>query len=318
MNSSRRTRRATVSLTTAALLGGGLLAGCSHSVPVAQGAASSSTPAAPTVSAKPTVSARLSATPVKSTVAAAPSAPPAKSTVAAAPSAAPVKSTVAAAPSATTPAALSASDLLSAAQAAVRSSGSVHTDVTYTSNGTALHYSDDATPTEGRQVVTDGNGGQETVLLVNGIGYVQGNAEALEVLSGLSAQQAGQFAGQWIEVRPGQKLGPAAFSDVISGLSLPSVASELTLSGAPSLVKPITIGGQPANGLQGTTSAADGFPIPATSVLYVADNAQRLPVQLSVQGNGYTYQMTFSQWGEAVHLTAPTQTIPATQVTPVS
>jgi hypothetical protein len=251
----------------AALLGGGLLAGCGHSAPVAQGAASSATPVRSTVTAEPT--------------------------------------------------ALSAPDLLSAAQAAVRSAGSVHADVTDTSDGATVRYTDDATATGGREVVTIGQTRLVTFLLINRIGYVQGTAAGLEAFAKLTGQQAQQFADQWIEVRPGQKLGSLTFSDVTEVLSLPSIASVFTLSGTPSLVKPTTIGGQPVDGLLGTP-APGAFSAPATFVLYVADGPQRVPVHLSVQGKGYSYQMTFSHWHEAVQLTAPTGAIPATDVRPPS
>jgi hypothetical protein len=302
-----------VSLTTVALLGGGLLAGCGHSAPAAPGVSASVTSAQTTVSAEP------SATTGGSTATAEPSATPVKSTVAAAPSVTPVKSTVTAKPSATEPAALSASELLNAMKAAIQSGGSVHNDSTGTFTGSpAVHYTVDATPTGGRQVLTIGQSGQVTILLIDGIGYVQGNAQGLENFSsGLSAQQAKQFAGQWIEIRPGQKLGLASFSDVTGGLSLPSIASSIALGAAPSLVAPTTIGGQPVDGLQGTLPASDGLPAGSTAVLYIAQST-RLPVRLRAQGPGYTDQMTFSRWHEPVDLTVPTPTIPAPEVTSVS
>jgi hypothetical protein len=195
----------------------------------------------------------------------------------------------------------------------------VHNDGTVISSGSpTVHYTVDATATGGRQVVTIGQTGQVTILLINGIGYVQGNVQGLESFAtGLSAQQAKQFAGQWIKIRPGQKLGTASFSDVTGGLSLPSIASSIALGAAPSLVAPTTIGGQPVDGLQGTPPASDGLPAGSTAVLYVAQST-RLPVQLRFQGQGFTGQMTFSRWHEPVDLTVPTATIPATKVTPVS
>jgi len=310
VNTYWQARAAAVSLTTAALLGGGLLAGCGHSAPAAQGGAS-------IVSAQTTVSAAPSATSAGSTATAEPSATPAGSTATAERSAAPVKSTVAAAPSATKPAALSAPELLNATEAALQSAGSVHSDATITAaGGSAVQYTGDATPTGGRQVLTIGQAGQVTILLINGIGYVQGNVQGLEgFASGLPAQQAAQFAGQWIEIRPGQKLGSASFSDVTGGISLPSIASSIALSGTPSLLTPTTIGGQAVDGLQGTPSAADGVPAPATAALYVAQST-RLPVLLRIQSPSYTGQITFSDWHEPVNLTAPAVTIPATKVTP--
>ena len=51
----------------------------------------------------------------------------------------------------------------------------------------------------------------------------------------------------------------------------------------------------------------------------MTDNSLLRPVLLEVTNAGsYKYQMSFSDWGETVHLTAPTDAIPASSVTPAS
>jgi hypothetical protein len=51
----------------------------------------------------------------------------------------------------------------------------------------------------------------------------------------------------------------------------------------------------------------------------VTDDSLLRPVLSEVtNAGGYTYQVSFSRWGETVHLTAPANTVPASSVTPVS
>ena len=63
------------------------------------------------------------------------------------------------------PAAMSASSLLSAALSSLRSAGSVHVDVAGALPGGSVAFSDDATATGGRQLVTFDGTGHATILL---------------------------------------------------------------------------------------------------------------------------------------------------------
>jgi len=277
MDTNQRPRAAGAALTLSMLAGVGLLAGCTSG-------GSSTTPP--------------------------PASAPARPTGTAAPTA------VASSPGALSPSAspggLSPSAFLHAAQAAVRSGGSVHVDITDSSASGSIHFSDDDTASGGRQVVTLSNGGRVTILLIDGIDYVQANAVALEGFFQVPQAQAEQTADQWIKLSAGEKIGASTYDDVTAGITLSSVADELALAGTLKPAKPSTVGGQPVTGVEAAMPASAKLPASARNVLYATDNSLHRPVVLEVLDAGsYKYLMSFSQWGETVHLTAPANSIPA-------
>jgi len=278
MDTNQRPRAAGAALTLSMLAGVGLLAGCTS------GGSSTALPST--------------------------SAPTRPAGTAAAPTA------VASSPGALSPSAspggLSPSAFLHAAQAAVRSGGSVHVDITDSSASGSIHFSDDDTASGGRQVVTLSNGGRVTILLIDGTDYVQANAAALEGFFQVPPAQAEQNADQWIKLSAGEKIGTSTYDDVTAGITLSSVADELALAGTLKPAKPSTVDGQPVTGVEAPMPASAKLPASARNVLYATDNSLHRPVVLEVLDAGsYKYLMSFSQWGEAVHLTAPANSIPA-------
>jgi hypothetical protein len=215
--------------------------------------------------------------------------------------------------------ALSAPALLHAAQAAVRSGGSVHIDLHLSEKNIFTVYSEDSAATGGRQVITVQKTGHMTILLIQGVGYVQANLPAMEGFFGLPQLQAGQYAGKWIVIRPGEKLGESTYDDITAGITLQSVASGQMAEGSPlSLVKPTTIDGQPVDGLQAPAAASNALPASVQQVLYVSDNSMRRPVLIQWHGGGVTGSVSFSKWHETLRLTAPADPTPASLVTPDS
>jgi len=213
----------------------------------------------------------------------------------------------------------SAPAVLSGALAALRSGVAVHTDVTDSTTNGSLTYSDDSTASGGRQVITIDGAGHVTILFIAGVGYVQADAKGLEGVFAVPEAQAGQFAGQWIALRPGDKLGSSTYDDVTAGITLSSVASELEQSGTLTLSPAATVAGQRVLGVQAPLPASDQLPATARNVLYVTDNALLRPVESEVTGAGsYKYDMTFTRWGETLHLSAPANAIPASDVTPAT
>lgn len=220
---------------------------------------------------------------------------------------------------AATPVVRSASALLRDAQAAVRSAGSVHAEFSVSTAGNSIIMSDDDTTDGGRQVMTVDKVGHATILFIAGVGYVQANALGLQGFFGVPQAQAEEFAGQWIALRPGNKLGTNTYADVTDGITLSSVAGELAPSGTPSLAAPTTIGGQRVLAVKAPLPSGAQAPAGALGVLYVTNDARLRPVQEdAVHAGSYKYQVSFSRWGEPVHLAAPSNSIPATDVTPTS
>jgi hypothetical protein len=182
-----------------------------------------------------------------------------------------------------------------------------------------VSYSDDATASGGRQVITVDGTGHATILFINGVGYVQADAVSLVDLFQLPQAQAEQVAEQWIALRPGNKLGESTYDDVTGGITLSSVATELAPAGHPSLTAPTTVDGQRVLAVRAPLPASSQLPATARAVLYVTDNSLLRPVLSEVINAGsYKYQISFSHWGETLHLSAPANPIPASDVTPVS
>src|SRR5579863_3298715 len=125
-----------------------------------------------------------------------------------------------AAPASAPPAGMSAAGLLSAARAALTAGGSVHVDITANSPSGQVAFSEDASASGGRQVITIDGTGRATILLIDGVDYVQADAEALQGLFQASLQQATQDGGKWISLAPGEKLGTSTYDDVTAGITL--------------------------------------------------------------------------------------------------
>jgi len=259
MNTHRRPRASAITLTVSALLGLGMLAGCT----------SGGSSASPSAAGTPAASG----------------------------------------------AAMSAPRLLSAALAALRAGGSVHVDISSIAHGGTVAFSDDATGNGGRQVITIDGTGHATILLIDGVDYVQADTQGLQGFFELPLTQAEQAAGQWISLRPGQKLGTSSYNDVTAGITLSSVATELQVGSPLSKSAPATVAGQPVIGVQAPAPASDGLP-GAKMVLYVTADAALRPVRYELVGGGSTKNtISFSRWGEKLSLTAPPNAVPASSLT---
>ncbi|HUN36241.1 MAG TPA: hypothetical protein VMU95_29940 [Trebonia sp.] len=280
-------KRSLPAWTLAALAGLGLVAGCTG------GGGTSTTPAPKASrSAGP-------AAPGSSPVAGAPASP----TVA--PAATPLS------PRQSPPA------VLAAALAALKDGPAVHVGISATTSQGAITFSDDANARGGRQLITTSYGGSVTILFIAGVGYVQGNAVGLVGLDEVPQSQAQSEAGRWISISPGEELGQDSYDDVVDGITLSSVASELSITGPLTLTGPTTVAGQSAIAVQGRAPASMQLPATARVTLYVSASDAR-PLRYEVSGvSGYQNQITFSDWGEKLTLATPSGAVPASGGTPI-
>jgi hypothetical protein len=215
----------------------------------------------------------------------------------------------------------SASARLRAAQDALRAAGTVHVDVTSSASGTSgtsVQFSDDSAASGGRQLVTFNKTGHATILFIPGTAYLKADVPALEGFLGCDQAQAEAAANRWVYLRPGDKFCGTDYDAVTDGITLSSVAGELAMkNGTATATAPATIAGQRVVGVQGQVSGGQ-LPAPAKEVLYLTDDARLRPV-LSVQtAAGIKSEISFSQWGEQLTLTAPKGAVPASSVTPAS
>jgi hypothetical protein len=205
---------------------------------------------------------------------------------------------------ATTGSATGASALYKDALATTRS-WSVH----YASNSTAskqtLVESGDAGPASGSQTVLMGKG-SISILVIGGISYLKGNPAGLEGLAGLSATQAAEATGQWIEFSTDN----SAFAPVVVGVRSQDLAKELALKAPLSLGRGRMLDGEAVDTIDGTQ------PFGKKSqhvVLYVRAHGSHVPVEedsVDAQGKSTSAEhITYSRWGEKVRPQAPKATI---------
>jgi len=163
-----------------------------------------------------------------------------------------------------------------------------------------------------------GQAAHATILFIAGVGYVNADAKGLNGFFGVPQLQAKQFADRWIALRHGDKLGQTTYDDLTAGITLSSVASELEPASTPKLAPSNTINGQRVVAVQAPAQVS-GLTSKATETLDVTDNSLMRPVLAKVvAGGGYSSQMSFTHWGETLHLSAPSSAVPASSVTPAS
>ncbi len=203
-------------------------------------------------------------------------------------------------------AALSPKQILSKADAAATAAGTLHFSSNTKDGSSSIVFSDDSASAGGRQDITISDGGQMTVLVMHGIGYVDGNATALSGFLGLPNATAVQLAGQWISFTSGDP----GYQQVVGGVTTSSVLSEINPVGTLTKTAPITLDGQSVVGVRGPAPAGDGMPKGSDVTVYVAATGRPLPVScLEGSGKDLTH-ITLSRWGEPVSVTAPQHAIP--------
>ncbi len=206
-----------------------------------------------------------------------------------------------------------------AALASLKAGPTVHVDIrSVDASGTVTTFSDEATATGGKQVITIGGSQHATVLYVGDIGYIQGDEAALAGFFGVPTSQAADLAGRWLSFQRGDTLGTSSYADVIAGITLSSVATEIQLPGPYTKTGPVTVAGQPALAIGSPAGEAQPLPSSARMTLYVAAKGSRPVLEKLSNGGSSQYQISFSHWGETVHLTAPPDALPVSSLgTPV-
>jgi hypothetical protein len=217
----------------------------------------------------------------------------------------PANTSAAASPAATAASPGSATAVVAASLAALKAGRTVHITITTLVSNGSITYSDDATADSGRQYITLSTGGKVTVLYVGGVGYVEGNAQGLAGFMAVPLSQAQSLAGQWIAVHPGQELVQSSYADIVAGITLSSVASEIALNAPLTLTAPASVAGERAIGVQGRAPASEQLPASARVTLDVAAAGYRPLREMVDASGGLTSTTTFSDWGESVQLSPP-------------
>jgi len=207
-------------------------------------------------------------------------------------------------------AALPAASILEKLVATTSTAGTMHVNVIIRAGSRTVTYSDDSLPDSGRQVIAISNGGHAVVLVLNNIGYVRANSEALRTFFGFPAEVAARFAGRWISFKQRQP----GYQAVTAGVTVPGVISELRLRAPLSKLPASTTGGSLVVRIRGVAPAIEGAPPRATAVIDVAATGRVLPVSMQTSFGNDRSVTTFSNWGETVHISAPVNPVPISSV----
>jgi hypothetical protein len=144
----------------------------------------------------------------------------------------------------------------------------------------------------------------EMVKLVGGVVYVRGDATILNLYMGLTKGRAKIVAGKW-------------YSIASTNPDFAVVASDLTVSSTMSVVEMtrsvVRLPDQVRNGvhvtvLKGQTIASSSSP--SLSETLYSNARDSLPVMASVSYQGKKQSESFSNWGRAVRVSAPSRALP--------
>jgi hypothetical protein len=192
--------------------------------------------------------------------------------------------------------------------AATRGSAGVHYVSVSTGGSVTQKTVGDATQNGGGQLITlNSTYGNEafTLRLVSGTVYFQGNVPAVEDQLGVPASGAAAVQGKWVSVSSSD--GP--YSVLQPGITIAEQANELAM--VPKSTSQVTAAdGSRATRISGTFTSPQGNS--GTGYLDVAAGTH-LPISqastASAGGITATSTVTFSGWGTAVPVTAPSPSI---------
>jgi hypothetical protein len=207
-----------------------------------------------------------------------------------------------------------ASQVLSTAIAAAKSSGSAHYLLKATSSGKTETIVGDAATKVGRQVFSDGTAKIQAEAIGTTV-YVEGNEGGLQNQIGFSATEAAQYAGKWISIATTD--GP--YASVLKAVTLASTLTEIKPTGKLTLTKATTRSGIAVIGVRGPLpGAAKG--VTGSVILYVATQKPNVPVSFEAQATGAGTSErdvgTFSRWGTPLHLVAPKNAVAYASLVP--
>ena len=211
-----------------------------------------------------------------------------------------------AAAGATTGVAAGATPVAAAPSGSGTSASALYKDVLATTRSWSVHYASnstqskqtlvergDAGPASGSQTVLMGKG-SISILVIGGISYVKGNVSGLQSLAGLSASQAAETTGQWIEFSTDN----SAFAPVVAGVRSQDVAKELALKAPLSRGPGRMLDGDAVDAIDGTQTFGRKT---QHVVLYVRAHGSHFPVEEdSVNAKGKSTaaeHITYSRWG---------------------
>jgi carbonic anhydrase/acetyltransferase-like protein (isoleucine patch superfamily) len=195
------------------------------------------------------------------------------------------------------------SDLGHALSAATHA-GSAHITVEFFSGTTTGRVVQDSSARSGKQTVSIGKE-LASVVLVGHSAYISGNRTGLTSFFGLPSAMLPGLVGHWASVQPSD----AVYSEVTANVTLASALKNVTPQGTLVEGKRSKVHGQQVKSISGEVPGGGG-----RLILFVTTKGKPLPVEaVETSGSGTTAKgeiVTFSHWGEKVHVSPPSQSVP--------
>jgi len=118
------------------------------------------------------------------------------------------------------------------------------------------------------------------------------------------------MSGRRISFSPGS----LSYQHVIARVTIASVVEELSLAAPVRYVGTSKVSGRTVLGLQGGVPSAMDTSMGGSGRLEVAASGRPLPVRFIVVAGGGAEKAAFSRWGEPVHVIAPLNTVPSSEI----
>jgi hypothetical protein len=169
----------------------------------------------------------------------------------------------------------------------------------------------DVADTDGRQQVGFKVGkqtGHVTILVLDQTAYVQGNANGLRFLLGLTKAQASSYAGQWISIPKGDK----HYNPTAGAVTLPSFLQSITPHGRLKALKG-KVHGRRVIGVRAISGKGKKREL---QVLDAPAGGKPLPLEEDEvsPGQAYISHTAMSKWNEPVQVQAPANAVPISTV----
>ncbi len=187
---------------------------------------------------------------------------------------------------------------------AAKSAGSARISVQFFNGSTSGRVVQDSTLHTGKQT-TAIKKEVVSIVLVGGVAYISGNTKGLTSYFGLPSSLASTLTGKWVSIQPSDSF----FHSVSANVDLTSALANVTPGGTLVAGKRSRIGGKQVRSIGGAAPGGAG-----KLTLFVAASKRALPVE-AVESNGSGKSatgeiVTFSHWGEPVHVATPTTAVP--------
>lgn len=190
--------------------------------------------------------------------------------------------------------------------------GSARITVQFVSGSATGKVVQDSSLQSGEQTVAIGKELASTVL-VGGAAYISGNSQGLTSYFGLPSAVVPTVTGKWVSVQPTD----AAFRSVSANVALASALANVTPSGTLVAGKRSKVDRQWVNSISGEAPGGG-----ERLTLFVAATKRALPVEaVESGGSGKSVTgeiVTFTRWGEQVHVPTPSGALPLSAIQAVS